>query len=179
MAESKNEILQKIKVFLGLAEMPSPAYTLADGTPIECSALEVGGTVMIGGAPAPAGDYTLSDGQTLSVDASGVITALNALPAEMEAPAAPGEAPVTQATIEQMVKEAVTAAVGAQMEKYTAKLAQQEKGFQLMITMMEDILKTSVAKTDPPKQTFTKTVPESKIEKFRKLSETLQIIKNN
>jgi hypothetical protein len=89
MAKTKNEILQDIKVFFGLAEAASPTYTLADGTPIEASALEVGGSVMIGGAAAPAGDYTLSDGQTLTVDESGIITAVNPAVAPAGTPEVP------------------------------------------------------------------------------------------
>jgi hypothetical protein len=179
MAKTKNEILQDIKVFFGLAEATSPTYTLADGTPIEASALEVGGTVMIGGAAAPAGDYTLSDGQTLSVDEAGIITAVNPMPVDMtEPPADPAAPPVTQATIEQMVKEAVTAAVGAQMEKYTAKLTQQEKGFAMLVAMMEDVLKTPTTTPEAPKQTFTKQQPESKNEKFARIAKTLETLKN-
>jgi hypothetical protein len=179
MAETKNEILNKIKVFLGLAEETSPAFTLADGTPIEVSALEVGGTVMIGGMVAPAGEYTLSDGQTLVVDETGLITALNALPTEMTGPPAEESAPpVSQATIEQMVKEAVTAAVGAQMEKYTAALAKQEGANKMLVGLMEEVLKTPTVEPEKPKQTFTKGQPESKNERFGRIAKTLETLKN-
>lgn len=61
-------------------------YTLADGTVLTVSSLEVGGSATINGAPAPAMDYTLPDTTIVSVDATGKITAVTP-------PAAPAPAP--------------------------------------------------------------------------------------
>ena len=76
-------------------------YKLQDGTeitvmiddPAISTAPDAGDMVTIAGAPAPAGDLVLEDGSTLTVDASGMITATTALaPAtqpEFVAPPAP------------------------------------------------------------------------------------------
>lgn len=52
----------------------TPAYTLADGTPVEIDKLEVGGIVMVAGLPAAEGEHELSDGTKITTDANGVIT---------------------------------------------------------------------------------------------------------
>ena len=41
-------------------------YSLMDGTKVEISALEVGGSVTIEGQPAPAGDHELMDGTEIT-----------------------------------------------------------------------------------------------------------------
>lgn len=50
------------------------AVTLTDGSQIQVSSLEVGGTASINGVPAPAGEYTLEDGRTITIDETGNIT---------------------------------------------------------------------------------------------------------
>jgi hypothetical protein len=175
----KHSILKSLKVLLGLEAAASPTYTLADGTPIEVSELVIGGTVIVGDAPAPAGEHILSDGQTIVVDDKGVITEIR--PVAVEAPEIPGvedmAAPVTKATIEQMVKDAVTAAVGEQMKSYTTGLKKQEDAVKGMVTLIEDLLKLPTVTTEPPKQTFSK-VAESKTEKYAKILSKFQTIKN-
>jgi len=183
----KHSILKSIKVLLGLEEMPSPTYTLADGTPIEVSSLEVGGTVIVGDAPAPEGEHTLSDGQVITVDELGVITELKP---KMEAPE-PGDMgdvpPVnpekpaetmTQATIEQMVKEAVKEAVGEQMKAYTSKMEKQEKANKDLIALMDEILKMPAVTPEPPKQSFKKDTPLGKTEKYGQILSNFQQLKS-
>jgi hypothetical protein len=177
----KNSILKSIKVLLGLEAAASPVYTLADGTPIEVSELVVGGTVIVGDSPAPAGEHILSDGQTIVVDENGVITEIR--PVEVEAPEMPEDmggdpvAPVTKATIEQMVKDAVKEAVGEQMKTYTTGLKKQEDAVKGIVTLMEEVLKMPTVSSDPPKQNFAK-VAESKTEKYGKILKQFQTIKN-
>jgi hypothetical protein len=177
----KHSILKSIKVLLGL-ETVSPVYTLADGTPIEVSELVVGGTVIVGDGPAPAGEHILSDGQTIVVDENGVITEIR--PVAVEAPEMPEDmggdpaAPVTKATIEQMVKDAVKEAVGEQMKSYTTGLAKQGEAVRGMVNLMEEILKMPTVTSEPPKQTFSKAAPESKTEKYGKILNQFQTIKN-
>ena len=76
-------------------------YKLQDGTEISISQAgdlpAAGDMVTINGAPAPANTYTLSDGATITVDATGAITAYMpaaAPPAPAPPPAAPPQ-PVT------------------------------------------------------------------------------------
>lgn len=183
----KHSLLKQIKVFLGLEEEPSPAYTLADGTPIEVSALEVGGTVIVGDAPAPAGEHTLSDGTVIVVDELGVITELKpvmaapepgdmggVLPADPEKPA---EA-MTQATIEQMVKDAVKEAVGEQMKAYTSKMSKQDEVNAKLVSLMDEVLKMPAVTPEAPKQNFKKDQPEGKTEKYGRILENFKQLKN-
>ena len=51
-------------------------YSLIDGTKVEISALEVGGSVTIEGQPAPAGDHELMDGTEITLDENGKIIAI-------------------------------------------------------------------------------------------------------
>jgi uncharacterized protein YuzE len=51
-------------------------YSLMDGTKVEISALEVGGSVTIEGQPAPAGDHELMDGTEITLDENGKIIAI-------------------------------------------------------------------------------------------------------
>jgi hypothetical protein len=164
----KNSILKSIKVLLGLEAAASPVYTLADGTPIEVSELVLGGTVIVGDGPAPAGEHILSDGQTIVVDENGVITEIRPVAIEVpevEEMGGDPAAPVTKATIEQMVKDAVKEAVGEQMKSYTTGLKNQEDAVKGMVTLMEEVLKMPTVQSDPPKQTFAK-VTESKTERY-------------
>jgi hypothetical protein len=49
-------------------------YSLMDGTKVEISALEIGGSVMLAdGTPAPAGDHELMDGTQITLDENGII----------------------------------------------------------------------------------------------------------
>ena len=51
-------------------------YSLMDGTKVDISALEVGGSVTIEGQPAPAGDHELMDGTEITLDENGKIIAI-------------------------------------------------------------------------------------------------------
>jgi len=78
------------KLIFGDEEIPaakvdmSKDYKLSDGTMANITAMEVGGTVMIGETVAPDGNYTLEDGTELTVMA-GMISEIKPK-VEMEAP---------------------------------------------------------------------------------------------
>ena len=180
----KGNILKTIKVLLGLAEEPAPAapaYTLQDGTGVDVSAMEIGGTVIIGDMPATEGDYTLSDGTTFTVDAMGIITAITpaapAEPAPVEAEADTAAPAPTQATIDTMVEAAVNKAVGEAMAKYGTAMAKQEQALKSTVQLLEEVLKAPVSDTPKPEQTFSKDQALSKAERFGKLSDTLKNLK--
>jgi hypothetical protein len=80
------ELLAQVKKLVFQEEtMPTPAYTLADGTKIMVSALEVGGIVTLeDGSPAPAGEHTLADGTEIVLAEGGVIAEIK--PKEVEEP---------------------------------------------------------------------------------------------
>ena len=49
-------------------------YSLMDGTKVEITALEIGGSVtMPDGTPAPAGEHQLADGTSIQLDENGII----------------------------------------------------------------------------------------------------------
>lgn len=116
------EIFLKIKAAFDMPIVPAapaapPApiaktYKTQDGT--ELSITQAGETpaagdmVTIAGTPAPANTYTLEDGSTITVDATGMVTAYTAAmaapPAPVPTPAAPPApaVPITQAQMESM-----------------------------------------------------------------------------
>jgi len=179
----KVSILKTIKLLLGMAEeVPaSPSYTLEDGTPIEVSALEVGGSVVVGDAPAPVGDHKLSDGTIITVDEMGIIVSIVVAEAVAEVAAEEvvlheAEVPANIETmIDAAVKEAVKEAVGEAMGKYTTKMAAQEKALKTSVLLMEELMKTVSVDTPKPDQTFLKPPAVTRAEKFSKLNE---IVKN-
>lgn len=57
---------------------------LQDGTPVQITALEVGGIVTINGVPAPAGEHTLQDGTVIIVGENGAIMEIKPMEAETE-----------------------------------------------------------------------------------------------
>jgi hypothetical protein len=53
-------------------------YSLMDGTKVEISALEIGGTVLLAdGTPAPAGEHQLMDGTQIQLDENGIIVEIS------------------------------------------------------------------------------------------------------
>ncbi len=80
------ELLAQVKKLVFQEETAAaPGYTLADGTKIMISALEVGGIVTLeDGSPAPAGSHTLADGTEIVLSEGGVIAEIK--PKEVEAP---------------------------------------------------------------------------------------------
>lgn len=82
MSSNLSEKIQAIRKLVFGSELKFEAKKLQDGTEVEVSATEVGGSVQIGGVAAAAGPYVLEDGTMLLVDESGKIT-------EMTAPVAP------------------------------------------------------------------------------------------
>ena len=54
-------------------------YSLMDGTKVEISAFEIGGSVtMADGTPAPAGEHQLADGTQIQLDENGIIIEISA-----------------------------------------------------------------------------------------------------
>lgn len=54
-------------------------YSLMDGTKVEISALEIGGSVILAdGTPAPMGEHELMDGTSIQLDENGIIVEISA-----------------------------------------------------------------------------------------------------
>lgn len=108
------KIYDNLKQLFEVAEpvqvVAATPYVLADGTPIEVEALEVGKVVLVGGQPAPEGSHTLADGQVIVTDAEGVITAIN-----------PAVEPVVEEPVAMESEE--VALLKAQIAELMAKLA--------------------------------------------------------
>lgn len=126
-------------------------YSLADGTKVQISALEVGGMVqMADGTPAPMGEYQLMDGTSIQVDETGAIVEI-ASPKEdviEEEPVAPA-APVAPAQDTQAMAEALKAEFAEQKSQLEAKISELEskvkQGFAQVAELVEALSNTPTA----------------------------------
>lgn len=125
-------------------------YSLADGTKVMISALEVGGMVeMADGTPAPMGEYQLMDGTSIQVDETGSIIEI-ASPKEdivEEEPVAPA-APVAPAQDTTAMAE-IKAEFATQKEELEKKINELEnkvkQGFEQVATLVEALSNTPTA----------------------------------
>jgi len=126
-------------------------YSLADGTKVMISALEIGGMVqMADGTPAPAGEHQLMDGTSIQVDELGAIVEI-ASPKEdiiEEEPVAPA-APVAPAQDTQAMAEALKAEFAEQKSQLEAKISDLEskvkQGFAQVAELVEALSNTPTA----------------------------------
>ena len=126
-------------------------YSLADGTKVMISALEVGGMVqMADGTPAPMGEYQLMDGTSVQVDETGAIIEV-ASPKEdvvVEEPVAPA-APVVPAQDTTAMAEELKAEFAEQKSQLEAKIAELEskvkQGFAQVAELVEALSNTPTA----------------------------------
>ena len=80
-------------------------YSLMDGTKVEISALEVGGSVNLAdGSVAPAGDHELMDGTEITLDENGKIIAIETKVLEVSPEA---EVEATEDRVKAVVEESV------------------------------------------------------------------------
>jgi hypothetical protein len=125
-------------------------YSLADGTKVQISALEVGGMVqMADGTPAPMGEYQLMDGTSMQVDETGAIIQI-ASPKEdaVVEPVAPA-APVAPAQDTQAMAEALKAEFAEQKSQLEKKISDLEskvkQGFAQVAELVESLSNTPTA----------------------------------
>ena len=122
-------------------------YSLADGTKVMISALEVGGKVELAdGTPAPQGEYQLMDGTSIQVDELGIIIEIaspkeDVMPEEPVAPAAP-VAPAQDTT-------AMAEMFAAQKEELEKKIVELEnkvkQGFAQVAELVEALSNTPMS----------------------------------
>jgi hypothetical protein len=120
-------------------------YSLADGTKVMISALEIGGKVeMADGTPAPQGEHQLMDGTSIQVDETGTIIEI-ASPKEdivEEEPVAPAQD--TTAMAEELKAE--FAEQKSQLETKIAELESKVKqGFAQVAELVEALSNTPTA----------------------------------
>jgi hypothetical protein len=123
-------------------------YSLADGTKVMISALEIGGKVeMADGTPAPQGEHQLMDGTSIQVDETGTIIEI-ASPKEdivEEEPAAP-VAPAQDTTAMAEELKAEFAEQKSQLETKIAELESKVKqGFEQVAQLVEALSNTPTA----------------------------------
>lgn len=156
-------------------------YSLMDGTKVEISALEVGGTVLLAdGTPAPAGEHQLMDGTGIQLDENGIIIEISA----KEEDAIPEEDTEVEAKKEEDKKmqemqeqfeakfaELVEAKIAAEkrVEELESKIKQ---GFAQVADLIEALSNTP--STDPIQKpnsfaslTTSKDMREARLEKYR------------
>lgn len=156
-------------------------YSLMDGTKVEISALEVGGTVLLAdGTPAPAGEHQLMDGTGIQLDENGIIIEISA----KEEDAIPEEDTEVEAKKEEDKKmqemqeqfeakfaELVEAKIAAEkrVEELESKIKQ---GFAQVADLIEALSNTPSA--DPIQKpnsfaslTTSKDMREARLEKYR------------
>lgn len=138
-----------------VTKMAATDYTLADGTVLSISALEVGGTVMIGDVAAPDGEYTLPDGNIVQV-ANGTIAELSSpkedlIPEEMKC------LPSKMAAME--------AKIAFLEAKLSASFESQAKANETIIQALEFVSNESKEKPiDTPSKSFEEMTP---LERYR------------
>ena len=126
-------------------------YSLADGTKVMISALEIGGKVELAdGTPAPQGEHQLMDGTSIQVDETGTIIEI-ASPKEdivEEEPVAPA-APVAPAQDTTAMVAELKADFAEQKSQLEAKIAELEskvkQGFAQVAELVEALSNTPTA----------------------------------
>ena len=126
-------------------------YSLADGTKVMISALEIGGKVeMADGTPAPQGEHQLMDGTSIQVDETGTIIEIaspkeDIVEEEPVAPAAP-VAPAQDTTAMVAELKADFAEQKSQLETKIAELESKVKqGFAQVAELVEALSNTPTA----------------------------------
>jgi hypothetical protein len=187
-----SDTLQKIKALFAEPEMPPVAepaapvaYTLADGTEVEISALEVGGVVTIQGMPAPEGDHELSDGTMLSVDANGVITALTPVVVEEVAPVDPAaEMAAFRAEFSTLKTEFANhkqsfSTLQSDFTQARETITKQDQAIQGLLSVVEQLSKTPVADpVEAPRSAFAKVDFEAREQKITNIASAMKAIRN-
>jgi hypothetical protein len=148
-------------------------YSLADGTKVMISSLEVGGEVVLeDGNPAPDAEHQLADGQVI-VTEGGKIMEIKAPEMEIEVESEKDK------KMEEV--EAKLSALEVENESLKAKLSEVEKkaaqGFAQVIELIEEIAK--VPQADPIEKTQSFKFESTKDIKFDRLAKYRNAILNN
>lgn len=159
-------------------------YSLMDGTKVEITALEIGGSVtMPDGTPAPAGEHELADGTSIQLDENGIIIEISskeedATPEEDTAPMPEDMGKEADKKMQEMAEafEAQIAELKAAKEASDAKVLDLEnkvkQGFAQVAELIEALSNTPAA--DPIQKpnsfnSFVKTndMKEERLAKYR------------
>jgi len=159
-------------------------YSLMDGTKIEISSLEIGGSVtMPDGTPAPAGEHQLVDGTVMQLDENGIIIELSSkeedVTSEEEAAPAPEDmGKEADKKMQEMTEafEVQIAEIKAAKEVSDAKVLDLEnkvkQGFAQVAELIEALSSTPSADPISKPNSFnsfikTNDIKEQRLEKYR------------
>ena len=113
-------------------------YSLMDGTKVEISALEIGGSVMLAdGTNAPAGDHELMDGTEITLDENGIIIAIESKVEEVS--------PVVDTEVEASKEDKKMAEMAEQFEAKFAELVEAKEAAELRVLELENKVKQGFA----------------------------------
>ena len=133
-------------------------YSLMDGTKVEISALEIGGSVTIEGQPAPAGDHELMDGTEITLDENGIIVEIESK--EVEA------APVVDTEVEAKKEEdKKMAEMAEQFEAKIAELIEAKNASDSKVLELENKVKQGFAQVAELIEALSNTPSEDPIQK--------------
>jgi membrane-associated protease RseP (regulator of RpoE activity) len=133
-------------------------YSLMDGTKVEISALEIGGSVTIEGQPAPAGDHELMDGTEITLDENGIIVEIES----KEVEAAPEVDTEVEAKKEEDKKMAEMA---EQFEAKIAELIEAKNASDLKVLELESKVKQGFAQVAELIEALSNTPSEDPIQR--------------
>ena len=133
-------------------------YSLMDGTKVEISALEIGGSVTIEGQPAPAGDHELMDGTEITLDENGIIVEIESKQVE----AAPEVDTEVEAKKEEDKK---IAEMAEQFEAKIAELIEAKNASDLKVLELESKVKQGFAQVAELIEALSNTPSEDPIQK--------------
>jgi hypothetical protein len=186
------ELLQEVKKLVFQEEtLPVPSYTLADGTSVMITALEVGGIVtMADGTPAPAGVHMLADGTHIVVGEGGIITEIQPK-AEEETPSVeveietegPSEIEEMKSRIKKMEDQLAQgdAKISAFEVDYAALKDASDKAQQALqglIALVDTLVSEPAQEPTATPDTFRKASVISKADKIRSYSQFISQFKN-
>jgi membrane-associated protease RseP (regulator of RpoE activity) len=133
-------------------------YSLIDGTKVEISALEIGGSVTIEGQPAPAGDHELMDGTEITLDENGIIVEIES----KEVVATPEVDTEVEAKKEEDKKMAEMA---EQFEAKIAELVEAKNASDVKVLELENKVKQGFAQVAELIEALSNTPSEDPIQK--------------
>jgi hypothetical protein len=133
-------------------------YSLMDGTKVEISALEIGGSVTIEGLPAPAGDHELMDGTEITLDENAIIVEIESKQVE----ASPEVDTEVEAKKEEDKKMAEMA---EQFEAKIAELVEAKNASEAKVLDLENKVKQGFAQVAELIEALSNTPSEDPIQK--------------
>lgn len=167
------EILKQLKETFN--ELVNPAIDsvqfidamLQDGTPVQITALEVGGIVTINGVPAPAGEHTLQDGTVIVLGENGAIMEIKPMESEVEVEAKKKlkmeeifSAFETSTNQKFASYEAKFQAYETKFAEYEAKMATATKMIEGLINLTNTLAEAPTGQADESVKTTAKFVEE-------------------